>query len=106
MARFPNAVDADDARSILSLADAIAEKALRDADIEVGEGGTGQDGGGGGKGEEHNKPPRRRPGNANKKKEKSGPSQEDLRVYITMAVIILLAFVVTLVKVIAQMYML
>ena len=84
------------------------KKALRDADIEVGEGGTGQDGGGGGggKGEEHNKPPRRRPGNANKKKEKSGPSQEDLRVYITMAVIILLAFVVTLVKVIAQMYML
>ena len=76
-------------------------KALREAGIEVEEGGTGE---GEGEGGEDNKP-RRRPGNA-KKKEKSGPSQEDWRVYITMAVIILLAFVVTLVKVIAQMYML
>ena len=77
-------------------------KALREAGIEVEEGGTGA--GEDGEGGEDNKP-RRRPGNA-KKKEKSGPSQEDWRVYITMAVIILLAFVVTLVKVIAQMYML
>ena len=78
-------------------------KALGETDIEVGEGGSGS-------GENSSnsvdiKPPRRRPGNA-KKKEKSGPSPEDLRVYITMAVIMLLAFVVTLVKVIVEMYLL
>ena len=80
-------------------------KALREADIEVGEGGTVEDSGGNGS-EDNKQPPRRRPGNANKKKEKSGPSPEDLRVYITMAVIMLLAFVVTLVKVIVEMYLL
>ena len=69
------------------------QRALRDADAEVGEAaGSGQD-------EEDNRPPRRRPGNAGRRKEKSGPSQDDLRVYITMAIIMLLAFFVTMVKV-------
>ena len=82
-------------------------KALRETNIEIVEAGSSHDFSSSGvSGSEDFKKPRRRPGNANKTKEKSGPSQEDLRVYITMAVIILLAFVVTLVKVIVQMYML
>ena len=81
-------------------------KALRETNIEIVEAGSSHDFSSSGISGSEDSKPRRRPGNANKAKEKSGPSQEDLRVYITMAVIILLAFVVTLVKVIVQMYML